>query len=165
VPPGLPVRPTTDFAKTALFNILTNRIDFEGLTVLDLFCGTGNISFEFASRGASLVQAVDVNTACVHFVQKEAIKLGLTSISTTKANVFRYIQQKSRQYDLIFADPPYENDQYFELYTNLMENDFLAPEGMLILEHPKRVSFADAPLFKEERVYGNVHFSFFQKGE
>jgi 16S rRNA (guanine(966)-N(2))-methyltransferase RsmD len=165
VPPGLPVRPTTDFAKTALFNILTNRIDFEGIAVLDLFSGTGNISFEFASRGASLVQAVDSSTACVHFVQKEAIKLGLAAISTTKADVFRYIQQKSRQYDLIFADPPYESEQYFELYTKLMENDFLAEGGMLILEHSKRVSFADAPLFKEERVYGNVHFSFFQKGE
>ncbi|MCD6065570.1 MAG: rsmD [Bacteroidetes bacterium] len=163
VPPGLPVRPTTDFAKSGLFNILNNRIDFESLKVLDLFCGTGNITFEFASRGAALVHAIDMHTPCVHYVQAEAQKLGFTSVQTTRADVFKFIQQKSRQYDLIFVDPPYETEKYAELYTNIIENDFLAEDGLLIIEHPKRVSFADAPLFKEEREYGNVHFSFFEK--
>lgn len=163
MPLGLPVRPTTDFAKEGLFNILNNRIDFEGLRVLDLFCGTGNIAFEFASRGAKTVTAVDLHQRCVKFVGDEAHKLKLENIHALKADVFKYVKQQGMQYDLVFADPPYESEKYFELYTGLMENNFLAEGGMLILEHHSKLSFADAPFFKEERKYGNVHFSFFER--
>lgn len=161
VPPGLPVRPTTDFAKSALFNILNNRLDFEGLKVLDLFSGTGNITLEFASREAASVTSVDENDRCVRFLQTESEKLKLNNVNAIKADVFRYLQQKTGQYDLIFADPPYESLRYPELLNTIVENKLLAEDGWLIIEHSKQISFEDAPLFKEERSYGNVHFSFF----
>ncbi len=162
VPPGLPVRPTTDFAKEALFNILNNRIDYEGLKVLDLFCGTGNMSFEFASRGAQ-VTAVDQHFKCVSFVQSEAEKLKLNSVSVLKADVFKFITNKGNSYDLIFADPPYASDQYMNLHKHILENGYLNDDGLLIIEHSKSTSFVGTELFVETREYGNVNFSFFQK--
>ncbi|MDP2385419.1 MAG: RsmD family RNA methyltransferase [Bacteroidota bacterium] len=160
VAPGLPVRPTTDFAKEALFNILNNRVDYEGLQVLDLFCGTGNISFEFASRGAK-VTGVDMHFKCVSFVQSEAQKLKLDSISVIKADVFKFVSQKGKGYDLVFADPPYDTDQYPNLHKSIIENGFLNEGGLLIIEHSKKTNFEGAELFTETREYGNVNFSFF----
>lgn len=162
-PQGLPVRPTTDFAKEALFNILNNRIDFEDIEMLDLFCGTGNISFEFASRGAKTVTAVDQHAKCLGFIQKEAETLKLQSITTVKANVFKFISQPGKAYDLIFADPPYDIPNYKDLQELLVNNNWLKESGLLLIEHPKQIDFSSAPLFKETRNYGNVNFSFFKR--
>lgn len=160
-PNGLPTRPTTDFAKEGLFNILNNRIDFEGIEVLDLFCGTGNISFEFASRGAKLVTAVDEHGKCIAYIQKEAAALKLDCINTQRGNVFKFLAQTGKPYDLIFADPPYDIPNYLELQNLLVTNNWLKEDGLLLIEHPKKTDFSSAPLFKETRNYGNVNFSFF----
>lgn len=162
-PQGLPTRPTTDFAKEGLFNILNNRIDFNDIDVLDLFCGTGNISFEFASRGAKLVTSVDQHGKCLAYIQNEAKTLKLDNINVQRANVFKFLEQAGRPYDVIFADPPYDIPNYLELQNLLVTNNWLKEDGLLLIEHPKKTDFSSTPLFKETRNYGNVNFSFFQR--
>ena len=116
-PANMPfTRPTTDFAKEGLFNILNNKIDFEGLTVLDLFCGTGNISLEFASRGAQKIYAIDKHSPCLFFVKDTAKALKLSSIVTDRADVFKYLEKSHSTFDVIFADPPYELENIAEIY-------------------------------------------------
>lgn len=164
-PKNLPVRPTTDFAKEALFNILNNKLDFEEINVLDLFCGTGNISFEFASRGVKKVFSIDKHTPCVSFVKDTAKQLALKNVFTDRADVFTYLNKTNSTYDLIFADPPYELPNINDIYTLVFEKNCLAENGVLIIEHGPKTSFADKPFYKETRNYGNVHFSFFEKNQ
>lgn len=161
-PKGLLVRPTTDLAKESLFNILNNRIDFEDLRVLDLFAGTGNISLEFASRGAAQVVAVEMNHRCTEFISKASKDLGFENVYIVKANVFHYLRSVKRKFDLIFADPPYEMKEISTLPSLIYDHGLLANEGWLILEHDSSVNFAEHEAFREERHYGKVHFSFFQ---
>ena len=155
-------RPTTDFAREALFNILTNHVDFEEIKVLDLFAGTGSISFEFASRGCTDIDLVDINGNSVHFIGKTADEFGMKGIHPVRMDVFRFIHICKKQYDVIFADPPFEITQLPDLPEIIFTCNLLMPGGWLILEHPARYNFSKYMNFKQERKYGNVHFSFFQ---
>ena len=162
-PLGLPVRPTTDLAKESLFNILNNYIDFEDVKVLDLFAGTGNVSFEFASRGATLVVGIETNTKCVDFISKTATELKFQNLSVIKADAFVYLSRQSVEYDVIFADPPYDMPEREKVVKMVLENNWLSDEGWFVLEHDKYLNFAGHPLLYDERRYGKVHFSFFRK--
>lgn len=161
-PKKLPIRPTTDFAKEALFNILNNRFHFNGLQVLDLFAGSGNISYEFGSRGAGPITAVDENFECIKFINKIAGELEL-NITPVKSDVFKYLEKAFIKADVIFADPPYnlEKESLLQLVNTTFERDLLNPDGALIIEHSKRVDLSSALHFQEVRKYGNSVFSFF----
>ncbi|WP_462266145.1 16S rRNA (guanine(966)-N(2))-methyltransferase RsmD [Mucilaginibacter sp.] len=161
-PRNLPVRPTTDLAKEALFNILQNQAELEGIRVLDLFCGTGNLALEFASRGAAAVTAVDRSMQCVNYVKDTARQHGLTQITTFKADVFKYLQMETDTYDLIFADPPYDLSRIPDLPKVIFEKGLLKPEGVLIVEHQSMQNLSNHPAFVEQRKYGHSSFSFFR---
>lgn len=161
MPPGLPVRPTTDMAKEALFNVLNNHVDFESIMVLDLFAGTGNIAFEFASRGATEVLAIDTNKRCIDFIRNTAISLQFDKLTAIHADVFRFLRSCRTSFDIIFADPPYDMMEQHQIPDLVIANQLLATEGRLILEHGGQNHFDDHPAFLEKRKYGKVHFSFF----
>ncbi|MFZ4521307.1 MAG: 16S rRNA (guanine(966)-N(2))-methyltransferase RsmD [Bacteroidales bacterium] len=160
---NLPVRPTTDFAKEGLFNILNNMIDFEELKVLDLFAGTGSIAFEFLSRGAIEVTAVDSNPRCVDFIKKTAETFGADNIQAVKSNSFVFIKRMVATYDLVFADPPYDLEGIESIPDLLFSSNLLTPEGLLILEHSAAYKFEKYPNFDSHRQYGSVNFSFFKR--
>lgn len=162
-PKNLPVRPTTDFAKEGLFNVLRSRIDMEDATVLDLFSGTGNMSLEFISRGASKVVAVDENRNCVGFIKKVSNELKITAVKTIKSEVFSYLKRQSQSYDIVFADPPYAYDQSQKLIDLILANPLLKEDGYLILEHGKDQEFSEHPDFQFSKKFGNVNFTFFAK--
>jgi len=165
-PPGnLPVRPTTDMAKESLFNILGNLIDFNDKSVLDLFAGTGNISYEFVSRGCTSVTAVDQNFSCVKFIKDTAEKLDMSELHVVKQDVFRFIGMSRNKYDIIFADPPFKMDNIKEISEKVFENELLSAGGWLIIEHPGEIDLSESQYFCEHRKYGRVNFSFFHKGE
>lgn len=159
-PGNLPVRPTTDFAKEGLFNILHNNFDFEDLQVLDLFCGTGNISFEFSSRGAAIM-AVDADYGCHRFVSKTADQLGFDQLIPIKSDVFKFIAACNQSFDLVFADPPYDLPEFPELIESIIQKGLVKPEGWLVIEHDKRHDFSGIPQFEKVRKYGKVNFSLF----
>ena len=161
-PKNLPVRPTTDLAKEALFNILLNQIEFEGIKVLDLFSGTGNISLEFASRGASEVISVDKSIHCVNYLKDTSRQHKLTQIKTYREDVFKYLNIETEQYDLIFADPPYDLNRIPDLPKVIFEKNLLKPDGLLIVEHQSLQNLSNHPAFVEQRKYGHSSFSFFR---
>lgn len=161
-PANLPVRPTTDMAKEALFNILNNNFYFDEITVLDLFSGTGNISYEFASRGCENITAVDINSKCVNFTEEVIQKLDIKGFQTVRADVFLYLKKHKSKFDIIFADPPYDLEEYQKIPEIVFENELLNPNGWLIIEHPISVNFSRHEHFKEIRKYGKVHFSIFE---
>ncbi|MDA9312422.1 RsmD family RNA methyltransferase [Vicingaceae bacterium] len=162
-PKGLPVRPTTDFAKEGLFNMLRNRTEIEDTKVLDLCAGTGNMTFEFASRGASSVLAVDQHVGCIKFIKKAALELQLNSITALKADVFKFVNKLSQQYDIIFADPPYGLEEIVNLPSTIFKKGLLAEGGLLVLEHGRKTSFEEHPNFISTRKFGNVTFTFFEE--
>lgn len=163
-PKNLPVRPTTDRAKEALFNILAHRVYWPETEVLDLFAGTGNIGLECASRGCPSVTSVDAHKGCVAFIAQTAETLEVP-VYPVRSDVFQYLERCGRSFDLIFADPPYgmEKGQLQELLHLVVQNELLAPEGILILEHDKGTDLSDLPGFTEHRAYGGSVFSFFEK--
>ena len=161
-PSSLPVRPTTDFARTGLFNLLNSRIYFEDVSFLDLFSGTGVISLEMASRGCGDIIAVDNNRQCIQFLQQTATSWKVSSIRTIKEDVFKFIRHTKITVDLIFADPPYALQGLKDIPAIIIENKLVKPGGLLILEHGDEDSFDGTPHFVETRSYGNVHFSIFQ---
>jgi len=162
-PSKLPVRPTTDMAKEALFNILNNRYYFDEIAFLDLFAGTGNISYEFASRGCEKITAVDGNFGCVQFINKTSVELEL-NISALKSDVFSFLEKTSLKADIIFADPPYNMPLAdFERITALVfQNEILLKDGVLIMEHAKQTDLSHLPYFNNKRKYGGSVFSFFE---
>ncbi len=164
-PKNLPVRPTTDMAKESLFNILNNDYYFDEIRVLDLFSGTGNISYEFASRGTQQILSVDQNLNCIRFIQKTAEELGFKAITTLKADVFEFVTKHKQEYDVIFADAPYDIEGLESVIENIFKHDLLANNGVLILEHPKEQDFSELPNYINKRRYGNVNFSFFERNE
>lgn len=165
VPPvNLPVRPTTDFAKEGLFNVLNNMVDFESLKVLDLFSGTGSIAFEFLSRGAVEVTAIDSNHRCIEFIKKTAEIFGAENIKTVKSNSFVFIKRMVATYDLVFADPPYDLEGVEALPDLIFGSGLLADDGWFVLEHSSAYKYEKDPHFDSHRNYGSVNFSFFKRG-
>lgn len=161
-PAGYKARPTTDFAREGLFNVLGNEYEFEDLKVLDLFAGTGAVGFEFASRGAARVYSVEMSRENASFIKTEAARLGLENLTMVRDNVFDFIPVCREKFDIVFADPPYALDGLETIPDRIFEKDLLYPERYLILEHGDEHSFVNHPRFKKEKVYGRVHFSFFE---
>ncbi len=162
-PAGLPARPTTDFAKEALFNVLSNRIDFEESNVLDLFSGTGNISFEFASRGAKQIVLIEKNFKSCAFIKSEFEKMDYRNVKIHRTNVFDFLKTNKQQFDVVFADPPFLDSNYKELHNLLFEKKILAEDGLLIIEHQKKINLSELIHFMETKNYGNISFSFFKE--
>ncbi len=161
-PTNLPVRPTTDYAKEGLFNVLNNLIDFEETTVLDLFAGTGNIAFEFASRGAPAVLAIDIERRCVDFINQTTERLGMEGVTARRMNVKVFLRQAFQKFDLVFADPPYEIEVIALLPDQILQAGIMNPGGMLVLEHSNKNNFTDHLCFYQLREYGKVYFSIFR---
>jgi len=161
-PKQLPVRPTTDFAKTALFNILANHFDFEETSLLDLFSGTGNISYEFGSRGCEDITAVDSNSGCVKFISETFKKLGMNSAKTIRADAFRFIESCNHSYDIVFADPPYEMETTDNIPEAVFKKKLLKENGWLIVEHQSKRKLKSSIEPDEVRVYSNCAFSIFK---
>ncbi len=162
-PRNLRARPTTDFAKENLFNVLGNLIDFETCDVLDLFAGTGSISYEFASRGAQSITAVEINPVHYNFIRQTAAQLGFEHFYPVKANVFRYLKSCPKQFDLIFSDAPYDLEGSEAVVDLVLDGGLLHPEGIFVFEHSKKMDFSSRAEFWQLRSYGSVQFSFFKK--
>lgn len=160
-PSNFKARPTTDFAREGLFNILNNRLDFETISVLDLFSGTGSISYEFASRGAAMVHLVEKDIKHVIGIKKIVSELGFKNIKPIHIDVRAYLKTCSIKYDVVFADPPFELSWLTELPDLVTQANVIKEDGFFILEHPRDLSFTAHKLFFEHRNYGGVNFSFF----
>ena len=158
-----PTRPTTDFSKEGLFNILQNRIDFSQTSMLDLFGGTGNHSYEFISRGCTDVTYVDKFGGCVAFVKKLSAELGIEeNLKIHKMDVFRFMKDTPRQFSYIFAGPPYPLKTLDTIPDVLFSHNLLLEDGLFVLEHNPDHDFSQHPRFVESRNYGTTIFSFFQ---
>ena len=162
-PKNLPVRPTTDMSKEALFNVLNNHFSFEGLKVLDLFSGTGNISYEFASRGSDNITSVDGDFGCVKFIKEVAEEYDF-NIAAMKSDVFKFLEKNNTSYDIIFADPPYALDQktFERIVLLVFERELLREEGMMVIEHSKYTKMDHLMHFSFKKTYGGSIFSFFE---
>ncbi|MDD3772451.1 MAG: 16S rRNA (guanine(966)-N(2))-methyltransferase RsmD [Weeksellaceae bacterium] len=164
-PAHLPVRPTTDFAKEALFNVLNNHYYFDEISVLDLCSGIGGISLEFLSRGSQKVVSVDLDTDCVKFLSEISQKMNLQDWHTViRSDVFQFLNRNTQGgFDVIFVDPPYsfEQEDYLKIIDLIRENNWLNPDGELIVEHSKSIHLDEHPHLLQSRKYGSVHFSFF----
>lgn len=162
-PKNITARPTTDFAKESLFNLLNNRMDFEGIDVLDLFAGTGGIGIECVSRGAREVTAVEIAHVQQNWIISCCKQLGIRNLSVIRGDVFKFLSACRAKYDLIFADPPYASEQLPALPDIILgAQDILKENGWLVIEHGKDTDFTSHPRHVETRSYGSVHFSFFQ---
>lgn len=163
-PKKLPVRPTTDMAKEALFNILNNSYYLDDISVLDLFAGTGNISYEFASRGCTNITAVDQFYGCVKFIETVSKQFDLP-ISALKGDVFKFLENSKVKFDVIFADPPYdfEKELFIKIPELIFENELLQDSGVLVVEHSKHTNLSDLVNYNYSKHYGGNTFSFFEK--
>jgi len=161
-PKNLPVRPTTDLAKESLFNILVHKTEFTGKAALDLFAGTGSLTYEFASRGCISVLSVDQNYRCVQFIKDTIRDFEMTNVQVVRSDVFRFIKSTPYKFDIIFADPPYDHPEIENICPFIKENKLLNEHGYLIIEHPASIDLSNQIGFLEHRKYGHVNFSFFQ---
>ena len=161
-PKNFKARPTTDFAREGLFNILDNRIDFEKINVLDLFSGTGCMSYEFASRGVPEIHLVEKDYAHISGIKRIIRELEIDTIRTIHIDVKAYLKTCSIKYNIVFADPPYDLQWLNQLPDLILGAGIIKEDGFLILEHPKTMRFNDHPLFFEHRNYGGVNFSLFK---
>ena len=162
-PKNLPVRPTTDMSKEALFNVLNNYFDFEGLKILDLFSGTGNISYEFASRGSQNITSVDADFGCIKFIKQTATIFDF-NIAAIKSDIFAFIEKCQSSYDIIFADPPYALEQkvFEKIVISIFEKSLLNENGMMVIEHSKYTKLDHLDNFSFKKTYGGSIFSFFE---
>lgn len=165
VPANLKARPTTDFAKENLFNILSNEIEWEGLSALDLFAGTGSISLELVSRGCSKVISVEKLPMHCSYIEKNKELLKAEELKIYKTDVFKYIESCTDSFDFIFADPPYDLPNLEQVPRLVLEKKLLKEGGIFVMEHSKANDFSSLPLFREKRVYGSVNFSIFENEE
>ena len=162
MPRNITARPTTDFARENIFNVLENLRDFEGATALDLFAGTGAVSFEFLSRGCSSVTAVENASTQVNFIRSVKEKLGDENLTVVKGDVFKFIQPCPRQFDFIFADPPYEHPRFDEVVTAVLSSPMLKSGSLFIIEHNRDHDYSTLPHFADHRQYGSVNFTIFE---
>lgn len=162
-PKNLPVRPTTDMAKESLFNIINNLYYFDDISVLDLFAGTGNISYEFASRGTEQITSVDQDFGCVKLINKTTEMFEMP-IQTIKSDVFKFLEKTSLQSNIIFADPPYNftDEQFKKIPELIFKNNLLLDDGLLIVEHSKHTDLSKLENFSYSKSYGGNMFSFFE---
>lgn len=160
-PKNLRARPTTDFAKENLFNVLGNLIDIEGADVLDLFSGTGSISYEFASRGAGSVTPVEINAVHYNFIRKTATEMGFSNIRPVKANALLYVKNTDKRFDIIFSDAPYDMEGAERIVDLVFDGGLLKEGGILVFEHSGRTDFSEHPYRLQSRKYGSVHFDIF----
>lgn len=160
-PGNLEVRPTTDLAKEALFNILSNRVDFYDLKVLDLFAGTGSIGMEFASREARQVICVEKDSRNANFIINASMSFGMKNLQVIRADVFRVLKSLGKDFDIVFADPPFLLPNLDSIPEKVIESGILKPDSTMILEHGPNHDFKHIPQFLELRKYGKVRFSFF----
>lgn len=162
-PKNLPVRPTTDMAKESLFNIINNLYYFDDISVLDLFAGTGNISYEFASRGTEQITCVDQDFGCIKFINKTTEMFEMP-IQTIKSDVFKFLEKASMQSNIIFADPPYNftDEQFSRIPDLIFQNNLLLDDGLLIVEHSKHTDLSKLENFSYSKNYGGNVFSFFE---
>ncbi len=160
-PPNIDARPTTDYAKEGLFNVLHHSTALDGIRVLDLFAGTGNISLEFLSRGARDVLSVETDRKLHDFMSRTAQQLNEPNWRSVKADVFTFLNSHRGVYDIVFADPPFAMEGLDRIVTLVLGNGLLRPDGMLIIEHSEKMSLKDVPGFQRQRSYGLVQFSFF----
>ena len=160
-PEGMATRPTTDNVKESMFNLI--QFDIEGRRVLDLFAGTGSISYEFASRGARSVISVEINPVHYNFIRQTAAQLGIGNLYPVKANAFLYLKSCTKQFDVIFSDAPYDLEGSEQVVKLVLEGNLLRPEGIFIFEHSKKMDFSACEEFWQLRSYGSVQFSFFKK--
>ncbi|WP_027125143.1 16S rRNA (guanine(966)-N(2))-methyltransferase RsmD [Gelidibacter mesophilus] len=165
-PKKLPVRPTTDMAKEALFNILNNSFYFDEISVLDLFAGTGSISYEFASRGTENITCVDEDFGCIKFINKTAEEFEM-NISTIKSDIFKFLENTKLQSTVIFADPPYNFslEQFSKIPELVFQNSLLESGGILIVEHAKQTDLSHLEYYSYQKDYGGSVFSFFELKE
>lgn len=161
-PANLPVRPTTDMAKESLFNILNNRVDFTNLAILDLFAGTGNISYEFASRGCIEITSVDSDFQCTRFISETSEKLNFENLKVIRSDAEGFLNNAWSKWDIIFADPPYTMENIDFIPKIIHDRDLLNPDGLLVIEHNETKDFSNHESFFNHRKYGKVNFSFFQ---
>ena len=162
VPRSFKARPTTDFAKENLFNVLTGYMDFEGIRALDLFAGTGSISIELLSRGASQVVSVEADRDHARFIRQCMEKLGTHNHQLIKGDVFRFLKQCHIQFDFIFADPPYDLPNFAEVPERILNSAMLKDDTIVVIEHSKNYDFSHLPHFWQHRSYGSVNFSIFR---
>jgi 16S rRNA (guanine966-N2)-methyltransferase len=160
-PSNFTARPTTDYARESLFNILNNRIDFEAVSVLDLFAGTGSISYEFASRGTKVVHLVEKDPRHISFIRRMIDEMKFECIKPIHIDVKAYLKTCRFKYDVVFADPPYNLAWLDTLPDLITSSGVIKDDGFFILEHPKDLSFTSYKHFFEHRNYGGVNFSFF----
>lgn len=163
VPTNISARPTTDFARENLFNVLENMIDFDGLKAIDLFAGTGAISFEMLSRGAAQVTSVEKAPTQYRFIAQVANQLNATNLTLIKGDALRFISTPGEPADLVFADPPYDMEGFAEVPELILNSPRVAQGTLVVVEHSKKHDFSSLPGFQEKRVYGSVNFSLFRK--
>lgn len=161
VPKNITARPTTDFARENLFNVLENIEDFEGKTALDLFAGTGAISWEFVSRGCRETVAVEQAPVQANFIRSVKEKLGDETLQVIKGDVFKYIVSATRQFDFIFADPPYDHPRFDEIPELILSSAMVKKGTVVVIEHSRTRNYSELPGFSQHRVYGSVNFSIF----
>lgn len=165
VPTNISARPTTDFARENIFNVMENLVDFEGADALDLFAGTGAISFEFLSRECASVTAVEKAATQWRFIKEVSQQLNTANLNLVRGDVFRFIASCDRTFDIIFADPPYTLPELGEIPGLILGSKMVKPGTLVVVEHSKAYDFSSLPGFFERRVYGSVNFSLFRVGE
>lgn len=161
MPKNITARPTTDFARENIFNVIENYVDLDGLDALDLFAGTGAVSFEFLSRGCRTVTAVEKAVTQQRFIQKVADELGDKNLLLVRGDALRYIASAPRAYDVVWADPPYDMPGFADIPGLILGSALVKPGTLVIIEHNKSHDFSSLPGFREHRAYGSVNFSIF----
>lgn len=165
VPTNITARPTTDFARENIFNVLENIIDFDGIKAIDLFAGTGAISLEMVSRGAAAVTAVEKAPTQFRFIENVRSQLNCTELTVVKGDAFKYLSSVNSPVDFIFADPPYDMENFDEVPHAILASKACGPDTIVVVEHGKTRNFSSMPEFRQQRVYGSVNFSIFCKSD
>lgn len=162
VPSNITARPTTDFARENIFNVIENRVDLDGATALDLFAGTGAVSFEFLSRGCSSVTSVEKASTQYNFIRKVASILNDPNLRTVRGDALKFVDTATRPYNVVFADPPYDLPDFGTIPGRILNSKVVGPGTLFVMEHSKAYDFSDLPHFVEHRAYGSVNFSIFE---